>query len=311
MEIGKNLKKYRENSQMTQKEIAEILNVEPATISKYESGILEPKIESLKKLAKVYEITIDELVKDEEDNVDISNVDVLKILKEQKDMKIKNNLYYNTQISFAYNTNNVHNTGLSKEQIRSLLENNTIFFENKTNINANDIIETLNHFKLIDYIIEIANRELTENMIKKFHKILKEGTSEQKEEDYNVGEYKKFANEDIGMKTLSPKDVQKNMDKLISWYNSLSQVNIKKIANLYAVFEKIHPFQTGNGKIARVVIFKECLKNNIIPFYILEKDKLNYYQALKKYQDKEKEYLIDVFEKAQNQYANMMKDYLK
>lgn len=311
MELGKNLKKHREKNQMTQKEIAEILNVEPATISKYESGILEPKIESLKKLSKTFETSIDELLKDEEDDVDISNIDILKVLKEQKEMKIKDNLYHNTQIAFAYNTNNIHKETLNKEQTKTLYENNTIFFENKTNINADDIIEILNHFKLVNYIIDMANKDLTENMIKKLHKMLKEGTSEARNEDYNIGEYKVFANEGVGMKTVSPKDVQKNMDKLLAWYNSLNQVTLKKIANLYAVFEKIHPFQTGNGKIARLIVFKECLKNNIVPFFILEKDKLEYFNALKKYQDKEKEYLIDIFEKAQNQYINLMQDYLK
>lgn len=311
MELGKNLKRFRENNQMTQKEIAEILNVEPATISKYESGILEPKIESLKKLSKTFEVTIDELLKDEEDNVDVSNINVLKVLKEQKEMKIKDSLYHNTQISFAYNTNNIHKETLNKEQTKTLYENNTIFFENKTNINADDIIEILNHFKLMNYIIDIANKDLTENMIKKLHKMLKEGTSEERNDDYNVGEYKTFANEGVGMKTVSPKDVQKNMDKLLAWYNSLNQVTLKKIVNLYAVFEKIHPFQTGNGKIARLIVFKECLKNNIVPFCILEKDKLDYFNALKKYQDKEREFLINIFEKAQNQYINLMQDYLK
>ncbi len=311
MELGKNLKRYRENNQMTQKEIAEILNVEPATISKYESGILEPKIESLKKLSRTFGITIDELLKDEKDNFDVSNINILKVLKEQKEMRIKDNLYHNTQILFAFNTNNIQNTVLTKEQTKSIFENNTIFFENKMNINVNDIIETRNHFKLVDYVIDIASKDLTESMVKKFHKILKEGTSEEMEQDYNVGEYKRFANEDIGMKTVSPKEVQKNMDKLLNWYNSLNQVTLKKIVNLYAVFEKIHPFQTGNGKIARLIIFKECLKNNIVPFFILEKDKLEYYQALKKYQNKEKEFLIEIFEKAQNQYINMVKDYLK
>lgn len=311
MELGKNLKKYRENNQMTQKEIAEILNVEPATISKYESGILEPKIESLKKISKIFEITIDELLKDEKDNVNVSNIDILKVLKEQKEMKIKDSLYHNTQIAFAYNTNNIHKETLSKEQTKTLYENNTIFFENKTNINADDIIEILNHFKLMNYILDIANKDITENMIKKLHKMLKAGTSEERNEDYNIGEYKKFANEAVGMKTISPKDVQKNMDKLLNWYNSLNQVTLKKIVNLYAVFEKIHPFQTGNGKIARLIVFKECLKNNIVPFFVLEKDKLEYFNALKKYQDKEKEYLINIFEKAQNQYINLMQDYLK
>lgn len=312
MEIGERLKKYRENKKMTQKEIAEVLGVEPTTISKYETGLLEPSLTSVKRLAEIYDISLDELLKDEDDNFDVTYVNVWEILKEQKDMKLKGNLYHNTQIAFTYNTNHIEGNTLTEEQTRYIFETNTIFFENKMITNVNDIIETTNHFKLIDYMIDIANDNITEDMIKEFHRILKTGTSDSQKECFNVGEYKKLPNSVGDIKTIAPKDVQKNIQKLLEWYNSLIQITIHEIIEFHAKFEKIHPFQDGNGRIGRIIAFKECLKNNIIPFIILDKDKLFYYRGLKEYQNNgEKGYLIDTCLNAQDQYKKMIEQYLK
>ena len=308
--LGDKIKLYREKKRMTQNEVADILNVSPATISKYESGALEPNIESLKRLAELFEISIDELLNDEKE-FDISKINVLDILREQKEMKLKGNLYHNTQIAFTYNTNHIEGSTLTEEQTRYIFETNTILFEDKTIANVNDIIETTNHFKLIDYMIDVANDELTEDMIKKFHKILKTGTSDSKKEWFNVGEYKQLPNSVGDMKTVAPKDVQKNMKKLLDWYNSLMQITINEIIEFHAKFEKIHPFQDGNGRVGRIIAFKECLKNNIIPFIILDKDKLFYYRGLKEYQsNREKGYLIDTCLNAQDQYVEMIKYYI-
>jgi len=312
MNIGNKIKLYRENNKMTQKEIAEILGVEPATISKYESGMIEPNIESLKKLAETFEITIDELLKDEEDKFDISKINILKVLREQKEMGLKGNLYHNTQVIFAYNTNHIEGSKLTEEQTRYIYETNTILFEGETVASVDDIIETANHFKLVDYMLDIANEPLTENIIKEFHKILKEATSDGRKEWFEVGNYKKLPNEVGSMKTVDPKDVQKHMTKLIEWYNSLERITIKEIIEFHSKFEKIHPFQDGNGRIGRIIAFKECLKNNIIPFIILDKDKLFYYRGLNEYQNnKERGYLIDTCLNAQDQYAKLIEYYLK
>lgn len=309
--LGDKIKLYREKKRMTQNEVADILNVSPATISKYESGALEPNIESIKKLAELFGISIDELLSDEKE-FDISNINVLDILKEQKEMKLKGNLYHNTQIAFTYNTNHIEGSTLTEEQTRYIFETNTILFEDKTIANVNDIIETTNHFKLIDYMIDVANDELTEDMIKKFHSILKSGTSDAQKEWFNVGEYKQLPNSVGDMKTTAPKDVQKNMQKLLEWYNSLIQITIREIIEFHARFEKIHPFQDGNGRVGRIIAFKECLKNNIIPFIILDKDKLFYYRGLKEYQsNREKGYLIDTCLNAQDQYTKLIEYYLK
>ena len=311
MKVGNKIKEYRGLNKMTQKDIAEILGVEPATISKYEAGTIEPSIESLKRLAETFNITVDELIKDEE-KFDISKINVLEVLREQKEMGLKGNLYHNTQIMFSYNTNHIEGSKLTEEQTRYIFETNTILFEGGTVASVDDILETANHFKLVDYMLDIADQNLTEDIIKKFHKILKEGTMDSRKEWFNVGDYKKLANEAGNMKTSSPKQTPKDMQKLMEWYNSLAKVTIKEIIEFHARFEKIHPFQDGNGRVGRIIAFKECLKNNIIPFIILDKDKLYYYRGLKEYQNKtEKGYLIDTCFNAQDEYTQMIEYYLK
>ena len=310
--LGDKIKLYRENKKMTQKEVADILNVSSATISKYESGTLEPNIESLKRLAELFDISVDELLNDEEYKFDISKINVLDILREQKEMKLKGNLYHNTQIIFAYNTNHIEGSKLTEDQTRYIFETNTIFFEGETVASVDDILETANHFKLVDYMLDIAEEKLTEDIIKEIHRILKEGTMDSRKDWFNVGEYKKLPNEAGSMKTTEPKDVQRDMTKLMEWYNSLKEITIKEIIEFHARFEKIHPFQDGNGRVGRIIIFKECLKNNIIPFIILDKDKVFYYRGLKEYQNKtEKGYLIDTCLNAQDQYTALIGYYLK
>lgn len=309
--LGNKIKSYRENKKMTQNEVASILNVSPATMSKYESNALEPSIESLKKLAEIFEISVDELIKNEENKFDISKINILGILREQKDMNLKGNLYHNTQITFAYNTNHIEGSQLTEDQTRYIYETNTLLTEKNTITNLDDILETTNHFKLVDYMLDVADQELTEEMIKEFHKILKEGTSDSKKEWFVVGDYKKLPNEVGGLKTTNPKNVERDMKKLLEWYKSINQKTINDIIEFHANFEKIHPFQDGNGRIGRIIAFKECLKNNIVPFIILDKDKLFYYRGLNQYQtNTEKGYLIDTCLNAQDQYTEMIKYYI-
>ena len=305
--LGEEIKKYREEKQMTQVEVADVLGVKPATISKYEAGTLEPNIESLKKLAELFGVSVDELLK--EDEFDVSKIKVLEVLREQKEMKLKGNLYHNTQIIFAYNTNHIEGSKLTEDQTRYIYETNTLLTEKESITNLDDIIETANHFKLVDYMLDIADKELKEEMIKEFHKILKEGTSDSRKDWFNVGDYKKLANEAGNMKTSLPKNVPKDMLKLMQWYNSLETITIEDIIEFHYRFECIHPFQDGNGRVGRIIMFKECLKNNIIPFIILDKDKLFYYRGLKEYKS-EKGYLIDTCLNAQDQYKKMIEHYL-
>ena len=307
--LGEKIKKYRETKGFTQAEIAELLCVSPATVSKYEAGTLEPNIESIKKFSELFEVSIDKLLKD--DAFDISKIDILAVLREQKEMKMKGSLYHNTQITMTYNTNHIEGSRLSEEQTRYIYETNTLLADKNAITDVDDIIETTNHFKLFDYMLDVADKKITEKMIKEFHKILKQGTSDSKKDWFAVGDYKKLANEVGGLKTSSPKNVEKDMQKLLDWYNSLKKVTIKEIIEFHARFEIIHPFQDGNGRVGRLIAFKECLKHNIVPFIILDKDKLFYYRGLNQYQtNKEKGYLIDTCLNAQDQYAYMVKKYL-
>lgn len=308
--LGENLKRYRENLKMTQAEVAEALGIKSATVSKYESGALEPNIEALKKLAELFDVAIDELLK--EDVFDIAKINILEVLREQKDMKLKGNLYHNTQILFAYNTNHMEGSKLSEAQTRYIYETNTLLTEKDSITDLDDVLETANHFKLVDYMLEMADKKVTEKMIKEFHKILKEGTSDSRKDWFVVGEYKKLANEVGGLKTTEPKNVEREMKKLLEWYESFKQITINEIIEFHAKFEKIHPFQDGNGRVGRIIAFKECLKNNIVPFIILDKEKLFYYRGLNQYQtNKEKGYLMDTCLNAQDQYRNIVESFLK
>ena len=306
--LGEKIKLYRESKNMTQGEVAEILGVKAATISKYETETLEPNIEALKKLAELFDISIDELLK--EDDFDISKINILEILREQKEMKLKGNLYHNTQIIFAYNTNHIEGSTLTEDQTRYIFETNTILFEGETVASVDDILETANHFKIVDYMLDKAEENLTEDIIKEFHKILKEGTMDSRKEWFMVGDYKKIVNEAGNMRTSTPRQTPKDMVKLMEWYNSLEKITINEIIEFHVRFEKIHPFQDGNGRVGRIIMFKECLKNNIIPFIILDKDKLFYYRGLKEYKN-EKGFLIDTCLNAQDQYIKMIEYYLK
>lgn len=309
MTWNEKIKFYREQIGYTQRDLAGYLGVEPGTISKYELGLIEPKIDNIKILSELFGVSIDELLSNSEDKNDISNLNILTILKEQKDMKLKGNLYHNTQITFAYNTNHIEGSKLSEEQTRNIYETNTIISDSQNIINVDDITETTNHFRLVDYMLDNCNKKLSEKMIKEFHKILKEGTSDSKKDWFNVGEYKSLPNETGGTKTTTPANVSKEMLKLLDWYNSLKKITIKEIIEFHYRFEKIHPFQDGNGRVGRIIAFKECLKNNIMPFIIQDNNKLFYYRGLKLYKE-EKGYLIDTCLDAQDKYASMVKQYI-
>lgn len=235
---------------------------------------------------------------------------ILDILREQKSMRLKGNLYHVTQVIFAYNTNHIEGSTLTEEQTRYIYETNTIVLGNgNEQANVDDIIETVNHFKLVDYMLDVANKPLTANMIKEFHKILKTGTSDERKSWFNVGEYKKLENEVAGNKTTKPEDVEDAVNSLLEKYNLLNEITIETIVKFHKDFETIHPFQDGNGRVGRIIMFKECLKNNITPFIILDKDKMYYYRGLKEF-EKEGGYLMDTCLHAQDQYQVLVDKYI-
>ncbi len=237
-----------------------------------------------------------------------SNNKLLNILKDQKDIKLSGGIYHKTQIELTYNSNHIEGSTLTHEQTRFIFETNTIGIENGP-VNVDDIVETANHFKCVDYIIDNAMKPLTESMIKELHFILKNGTSDSRKEWFNVGEYKKMPNVVGDEETCPPEKVKSEMKKLLTTYNSLEHKTFENIVEFHKYFEKIHPFQDGNGRVGRLIMFKECLANNIVPFIIDEGHKIYYYRGLKEW-DNEKGYLIDTCLSCQDKYKAWL-DYFK
>ncbi len=230
---------------------------------------------------------------------------LLTILAEQKAAHLSGGIYHKTQIDLTYNSNHIEGSRLTHDQTRYIFETNTIGVTD-SNINVDDIVETANHFKCIDSIIDNAPYALSEKYIKQLHYILKSGTSDSRKDWFNVGEYKKLPNEVGGTHTTLPEDVHNEMKELVKRYNSLEIVTLEDIIAFHYEFEKIHPFQDGNGRVGRLIMFKECLKHNIVPFIIDEDHKLFYYRGLKEWKN-EKGYLIDTCLSAQDKFKEVLK----
>lgn len=229
---------------------------------------------------------------------------LLNHLKEQKDMKLKGGVYHRTQIDLTYNSNRIEGSRLTQDQTRFIFETNTIGITDE-NLNVDDIIETYNHFHCIDLIIEKAKSTVTESFIKELHYVLKSGTSDNRKDWFMVGDYKKLPNEVGGNETCHPKKVAAEMKKLLADYNSITQKSLEDIIDFHQKFEVIHPFQDGNGRVGRLVMFKECLANNIVPFIISEDLKLYYYRGLNEWNNV-KEYLLDTCLTAQDNYKAIL-----
>ncbi len=235
-------------------------------------------------------------------------MDILKILREQKESKLKGNLYHNIQIKFSYNTNRIEGSKLTEEETRYIFENNTVMNTNNTT-NVDDIIETTNHFYLFDDMLDNIELPLTEELIKHYHYLLKRGTSDERKDWFKVGEYKQLANEVGGFETTKPKEVASKVKELLEHYNSLEKVILEDIIDFHYKFECIHPFQDGNGRIGRIIMFKECLKHNIMPFIIDDKNKLFYYRGLKEYQN-EKNWLTDTIKSSQDDFIKLINAFI-
>ena len=225
----------------------------------------------------------------------------------QKENNLSGNLYYKTQIDFAYNTNHIEGSTITPDETESIYETGTILTSEDKVIVIKDITETKNHFTLFKYMLDTINEPLSEDMIKKYHFILKNGTVDDSDREwFNVGEYKKLKNFVGNIETSLPSDVPLDMKKLISWYNDIKNKTILDIIEFHVRFEKIHPFQDGNGRVGRMIMFRECLYNNIVPFYIEDRNKSFYIRGLKEYQNNnEKNYLIDTCLNSQDNYEKM------
>ncbi|HIW40326.1 MAG TPA: Fic family protein [Candidatus Eubacterium pullicola] len=237
-----------------------------------------------------------------------SQITLLDILQDQKKNKYSGGIYHKTQIDLTYNSNHIEGSRLTYDQTRYIFETNTIGVENEV-LNVNDIIETVNHFRCVDVVIDNAKATLTEKFIKELHLILKTGTSDAGKAWFAVGDYKKLPNEVGGMETALPEEVNDKMKRLLSEDNSKKGKTLEDILEFHVRFEHIHPFQDGNGRVGRLIMFKECLKYNIVPFIIDDDLKFFYYRGLKEW-NQERGYLIDTCLAAQDKYKAYL-DYFR
>lgn len=229
---------------------------------------------------------------------------LLTILREQKQMKLKGGIYHRTQIDLTYNSNHIEGSRLTHEQTRHIFETNTIGMSEES-INVDDIIETTNHFRCIDLIIDRTEEKLSETFIKELHYILKSGTSDSQKDWFAVGEYKRLPNEVGGMETCLPENVSKEMKTLLKEYNTKKQKTFDDILDFHHRFERIHPFQDGNGRVGRLITFKECMANGHVPFIITDELKLFYYRGLQQWPNI-KGYLRDTCLTAQDRFKAIM-----
>lgn len=229
---------------------------------------------------------------------------LLTVLKDERESHISGGIYHKVQIELTYNSNHMEGSRLTHDQTRYIYETNTIGIENES-IRVDDIVETVNHFRCIDYIIDHANNQLTENMIKNLHYMLKNGTTDSRKDWFAVGEYKKLPNEVGGMETCEPAKVGEEMGKLLEDYRSKETLSFDDLLEFHYRFEKIHPFQDGNGRVGRLILFKECLRNNIVPFIIEDNLKMYYYRGLNEWQ-REKGFLRDTCLTAQDRFRVYM-----
>ena len=233
---------------------------------------------------------------------------LLDILQEEKTSKYSGGIYHKTQIDLTYNSNHIEGSRLTHEQTRFIFETNTIGVENEV-LNVDDVIETVNHFRCIDMIIDNAKANLTEKFIKELHLVLKTGTSDARKDWFAVGDYKKLPNEVGGVETTLPEEVAVKMKELFAKYNAKENKTLEDVLEFHVAFEKIHPFQDGNGRVGRLIMFKECLKYNIVPFIIEDNLKLFYYRGLKEW-NKDKGFLTDTCLTAQDRYKKYL-DYFR
>lgn len=233
---------------------------------------------------------------------------LLSVLQREKQSRLPGGIYHRVQIDLTYNSNHIEGSRLSREQTRFIFETNTIGIE-KQAVNVDDVVETANHFRCIDMVIDDANRALSQAMIKRLHEILKSGTSDSRQDWFAVGEYKKLPNEVGGQETVAPEDVENRMRALLNAYNAKTRKTLRDLLDFHVQFESIHPFQDGNGRVGRLILFKECLKNDIVPFIITDDLKMFYYRGIREWKT-EPGYLTDTCLTAQDHFKALM-DYFR
>lgn len=233
---------------------------------------------------------------------------LLEFLRFEKTGSAQNGIYHRVQVDLTYNSNHIEGNRLTHDQTRYIFETNTIGLDGGA-VNVDDILETANHFRCIDTVIEQANQPLSETFIKGLHLTLKSGTSDSRKDWFAVGDYKKLPNEVGGRETVSPEEVPARIKALLRDYNAVKEKTLEEIVAFHYEFESIHPFQDGNGRVGRLILFKECLRNNIVPFIIDEDLKMYYYRGLHEWKS-ERGYLMDTCLAAQDKFKATL-DYFR
>lgn len=286
------------------KDFADKYGISERTVRNY---CVTGKIEGATLVGKTWSIPDNATLPEKSKKTKPSN-HLLAVLREQKEMQLKGGIYHRTQIDLTYNSNHIEGSRLSHDQTRYIFETNTIGVSEE-GIRVDDIVETVNHFRCIDYIIDHAEMKLSEALIKELHGILKSGTSDSRKSWFKVGDYKKLENEVGGMKTCAPAEVHHAMKDLLRSYNTIKSHTLDDILDFHKRLEAIHPFQDGNGRVGRLIMFKECLANDLTPFIITEELKLFYYRGLREWPETPG-YLRDTCLTAQDQYKAVL-DYFK
>lgn len=284
------------NRGLTKTALAQELGISSRTVAKISRG---EKVAGhvIVKIAAFLDCKPEELYRSVSDNA------LLQTLRDEKSIRMPGGLYHELQVRMTYNSNHIEGSKLSEDQTRLIFETNTV--DVGEGIPVDDIIETVNHFRAIDYVIDYAEDALTEDVIKHLHRILKQSTRDSALAWFAVGDYKKRANTVGGRETAKPKDVSARMQALLSDYEALETVSIDDIIRFHCEFERIHPFQDGNGRVGRLIALKECLRYNIVPFIIEDSKKMYYYRGLSEW-DTEKGYLTNTCLDGQDTFKKLM-----
>lgn len=290
------LEKLLKEKNIGKTELSERLGMSSRTIAKIGKGEKLSR-RSIQMIADYLGVTPDQLMSEVSDNK------ILQVLREEKEIKLPGGLYHELQVRMTYNSNHIEGSRLSEEQTRQIFETNTL--DTGDGISVDDVLETIHHFRAIDYVIDIAEEELTEEIIKHLHYILKHDTKDSTLGWFAVGDYKKRANVVGGRETSKPSEVHKHMKALLEEYNKKENVTVEDIISLHAEFEYIHPFQDGNGRVGRLVALKECLRHNVIPFIIEDTKKSFYYRGLSEWRN-EKGWLIDTCLDGQDTFVRLL-----
>ena len=289
------LRKLEEKG-LTKTDLTGKLSISSRTVAKIRRG---EKIADhvLKKIADFLGCTTEELCRSVSDNA------LLQTLRDEKSIRMSGGLYHELQVRMTYNSNHIEGSKLSEDQTRLIFETNTV--DVGEGIPVDDIIETVNHFRAIDYVIDVAEEPLTENIIKELHRILKQSTKDSTLSWFTVGDYKKRPNVVGGRETAKPKDVPVRMKALLDDYAALPTVTVNDIIRFHYSFERIHPFQDGNGRVGRLIALKECLRYGIVPFIIEDSKKMFYYRGLSEW-EQEPGYLTDTCLDGQDTFRKLM-----